>query len=263
MKNYQTIEFSVSENIAFIRLNRPEVRNAFNDTMIEEFTEILDDLASNKDDIRGVVITGNGKVFSAGADLNWMKSMINYTHDENVQDSKQLYQLFEKIYNLQIPVITLVHGASIGGANGIVAASDIVLAENETQFRFSEVKIGLVPATIAPFVTHRTGNHAAKYYMLTGKKFMAKDALRIGLLDSAGTKESIDTELDLLIKEFQKNSPEAVRETKKLLNTIDQQNFDASIKYLSIETISNARISKDGQEGMSAFLEKRDPYWKN
>jgi len=263
MKDYQTIEFSIQEKIASINLNRPEVRNAFNDTMIKEFTEILDKLDTKEEDIRALILRGNGKVFSAGADLNWMKSMMNYTHEENVEDSKQLYQLFEKIYNLSMPVVTLVHGASIGGANGIIAASDIVLAENETQFRFSEVKIGLVPATIAPFVVQRTGNPAAKYYMLTGSKFTSKDALRIGLINSAGNKESIDTELDLLIKEFQKNSPEAVRETKKLLNKINQHMFDATVKDLSIETISNARISEDGQEGMKAFLEKREPYWKN
>ena len=263
MNNYQTIEFSIRDKIASISLNRPELRNAFNDTMIEEFTEILDELNTNNEDIRGVIIRGNGKVFSAGADLNWMKSMMNYSYKKNVQDSEQIYQLFEKIYNLSIPVVTVVHGASIGGANGIIAASDIVLAENETQFRFSEVKIGLVPATIAPFVVQRTGNPAAKYYMLTGKNFMAKEALRIGLVNSAGSKESIDTELDILIREFQKNSPEAVRKTKRLLNKIDQYMFDDSIKDISIETISNARISEDGQEGMKAFLEKREPYWEN
>ncbi len=263
MNNYQTIEFSVQGKIASISLNRPEVRNAFNGTMIEEFTKILDELNTSKEDIRGLIIKGKGKVFSAGADLNWMKSMINYSYKKNVQDSEQLYQLFEKIYNLSMPVVTLVHGASIGGANGIIAASDIVLAENETQFRFSEVKIGLVPATIAPFVVQRTGNPAAKYYMLTGSKFTSKEALRIGLINSAGSKESIDTELVLLIKEFQKNSPKAVRETKKLLNKIDQYMFDATIRDISIEAISNARISEDGQEGMKAFLEKREPYWKN
>lgn len=263
MKDYQTIEFSIQEKIASISLNRPEVRNAFNDTMIKEFTEILDELDTKNEDIRTLILRGNGKVFSAGADLNWMKSMMNYSHEENVEDSRQLYQLFEKIYNFSIPVITLVHGASIGGANGIIAASDIVLAENNTQFRFSEVKIGLVPATIAPFVVQRAGNHAAKYYMLTGKNFTTKDALRIGLIDSAGNRESIDTELDLLIKEFQKNSPVAVRETKKLLNKIDQYMFGETVKDLSVETISNARVSEEGQEGMKAFLEKREPYWKN
>jgi methylglutaconyl-CoA hydratase len=263
MKNYQTIEFNIQHHIAFVNLNRPEVRNAFNDTMIEEFTKILDQLETNQEDIRGMVIRGNGKVFSAGADLNWMRSMVNYSYEENIKDGQQLYKLFEKIYNLKMPVISVVHGAAIGGANGLIAGSDIVLAEAGTHFRFSEVKIGLVPATIAPFVMQRIGNHAAKYYMLTGKNFTAEDALRIGLIDSAGNRESIDTELDLLIKEFQTNSPFAVRETKKLLNKIDQHMFDDTIRDLSIESISNARISEEGQEGMKAFLEKREPYWKN
>jgi len=230
--------------------------------MINELHEIMDELNKNTHELRGLILQGNGKVFSAGADINWMKTMANYSAEENKEDAKQLYELFEKIYTLTLPVITIVHGASIGGANGLIAASDIVLAESATHFRFSEVKIGLVPATIAPFVIQRTGNHGAKYYMLTGKNFTAKAALRIGLVNSIGNRESIDTELDLLIKEFQKNSPEAVRQTKKLVNKIDQHVFDETIKDLTIDTIIQSRISNEGQEGMKAFLEKRAPYWK-
>jgi len=262
MKKYQTLEFNIKNNFAFVNLNRPEVRNAFNVLMINELHEIMDELNKNTHELRGLILQGNGKVFSAGADINWMKTMANYSAEENKEDAKQLYELFEKIYTLTLPVITIVHGASIGGANGLIAASDIVLAESATHFRFSEVKIGLVPATIAPFVIQRTGNHGAKYYMLTGKNFTAKAALRIGLVNSIGNRESIDTELDLLIKEFQKNSPEAVRQTKKLVNKIDQHVFDETIKDLTIDTIIQSRISNEGQEGMKAFLEKRAPYWK-
>jgi len=262
MKNYQSIEFSIKDNFAFVNLNRPEVRNAFNDLMINELHEIMDELNKQTLELRGMILQGNGKIFSAGADINWMKTMANYSEEESMKDGKQLYELFEKIYNLTLPVITIVHGASIGGANGLIAASDIVLAESETHFRFSEVKIGLVPATIAPFVIQRTGSQTAKYYMLTGKKFTAKDALRIGLVNSTGNRESIDTELDLLIKEFQKNSPEAVRQTKKLVNKIDQYMFGQTIKELTIDTIVKSRNSNEGQEGMKAFLEKREPYWK-
>jgi len=263
MKTYNTIEVTIKDQIAFLRLNRPEVRNALNAEMISEIREVTDQINKNIMAVRGLVMQGNGKVFSAGADINWMKAMVHNSSEENRKNGEKLYDLFDRFYHLSVPTITLVHGASIGGANGLLAASDMVLTESNTQFRFSEVKIGLVPATIAPFVTRRTGTHLAKYYMLTGKNFNAEDALRIGLADSAGSRESIETELDILIKELNKNSPEAVRETKILLNKIDQNVLNDTIKDLTIETITQARESKEGQEGMKAFLEKRQPYWKN
>lgn len=260
MKNLKTITAETIEGIQYISLNRPEVRNAFNDKMIEELNEAFREIREDTQ-IKALVIRGNGPVFSAGADLNWMKQVVAYTYEENRKDSEKLQEVFENLYMLPVPTISMVHGACIGGANGLAAASDIVLAENETQFRFSEVRIGLVPATVAPYVIKRTGEHAAKYYMLTGKSFYVKDALRIGLIDTSGNQESLDTELELTLKEVGKNSLQAVRQTKKLINDIGRTNRFSEIKNMSVDSIAKARISEDGQEGMKAFLEKRKPRW--
>jgi len=260
MKNLQTISVETTGNIRYIYLNRPDVRNAFNDKMIDELKEAFGDI-QNDNQVKALVIRGNGPAFSAGADLNWMKQVVDYTYEENRKDSEKLQQLFESLYMLSVPTITMVHGACIGGANGLAAASDIVLAENQTQFRFSEVRIGLIPATITPYVIKRTGEHAAKYYMLTGKAFYVKDALRIGLIDASGNKESLDTELELILEEVGKNSLQAVRQIKKLINDIGRTSRFSEIKDMSIDAIAKARVSEDGQEGMKAFLEKRKPQW--
>jgi methylglutaconyl-CoA hydratase len=260
MKNYQKIKFSTEKDIARITLNRPEVRNAFNQTMLKELHDALDEI-NNSNTIKALILKGEGPVFSAGADLNWMKEMVNYSYEDNYKDSQNLYEVFEKLYNLSCPTITMVHGASIGGANGLIGASDIVLAEKETQFRFSEVKIGLVPATIAPFIIKRIGEHASKYYLLTGKSFGVDDALRIGLIDSVGSLESIETELQIILSELNRNNLSAVRKTKELINSISRFTNKDEIKEQTIDIISNVRISAEGQEGMKAFLEKRKPDW--
>jgi methylglutaconyl-CoA hydratase len=260
MKNYKTIQFEIQDDIGWLILNRPDVRNAFNDEMISEMLSVFDTV-KNTQKLNALVIRGNGPVFSAGADLNWMKKVVNYSYEQNKRESKKLQQLFDNIYHLPVPVIAQVHGASIGGANGLIAASDIVLAENETKFRFSEVKIGLVPATIAPYIIRRTGEYNAKYYMLTGRNFTPKEALRIGLIDATGNTESLDTELDIILKELNKNSLQAMMQTKKLINSISNSDNAEKIKELSLDSIAMARISEDGQEGMKAFLEKRNPRW--
>jgi len=260
MSAFKTIEYSTDNNIAKIILNRPEVRNAFNDIMIKEMHQALDHIEKSQT-IKALILKGKGTVFSAGADLNWMKKMVDYSYEDNYKDSQKLYELFDKLYGLPCPTITMVHGASIGGANGLLGASDIVLAQTQTQFRFSEVKIGLVPATIAPYIVKRVGEYAAKYYLLTGKSFGVNDALRIGLIDSTGTSESIETELQIIQGELERNSIDAVRKTKQLINTIALHTEKEEIKRETINTIAEARISKDGQEGMKAFLEKRKPNW--
>ncbi|MGM0531418.1 MAG: enoyl-CoA hydratase-related protein [Bacteroidota bacterium] len=261
MKKLQTITYETVEEIGWISLNRPEVRNAFNDEMIDELNAAFEEIHNSK--AKALVIRGKGPVFSAGADLNWMKKVVGYTYEENRMDSKKLQELFENMYMLPVPTISMIHGACIGGANGLAAASDIVMAENETRFQFSEVRIGLIPATVAPYVIKRTGEHAAKYYMLTGKSFYVKDALRIGLIDTSGNQESLDTELEIILKEVGKNSVQAVKQTKKLINDIGRTNRFNEIREMSIDAIAKARISEDGQEGMKAFLEKRKPRWLN
>ena len=260
MKHFSTIQFHIRERIAHLTLNRPEVRNAFNDPMIAELKEAFA-LINDHKELIAVILRGNGPVFSAGADLNWMKSTLHYSYEQNHADSNKLQELFEDFYHIGPPSITIVHGACMGGANGLAAASDIVLAEEQTQFRFSEVRVGLIPATIAPFVIRRMGPQTAKYYMLTGKAFRGEEALRNGLVNATGNQEKLDTELDILLKELPTNSPQAMRETKRLINQISMLSDEQDIRERTVDAIATARVSEDGQEGMQAFLEKRKPRW--
>ena len=260
MNTFANIELEIIDQTAWLRLNRPQVRNAFNEDMMNELKKAFRQVDQDQS-LRALVIRGNGPVFSAGADLQWMKQTVDNTYEQNMQESGQLQELFESLYQLAVPTITVVHGACIGGANGLAAASDMVLAEQQTQFRFSEVRIGLVPATIAPFVLRRMSEYAAKYYMLTGRVFRGAEALRTGLVDATGSEESLDTELDILLKELQQNSPQAMRQTKQLINDITRHPNQEHIKKQTIEVIAGARNSRDGQEGMKAFLDKRKPHW--
>lgn len=260
MNEFKTIQFEIERGIGWLALNRPEVRNAFDDLMIAEMGSVFEKIKMARE-INALVIRGNGKVFSAGADLNWMQKVIQNSYKENKKDSKKLQELFENLYLLPVPTIALVHGACIGGANGLIAASDIVLAEYETQFRFGEVRIGLVPATIAPYIINRTGEYAAKYYMLTGRAFNVENALRIGLVDASGNHESLKTELEIILNELGKNSIHAVRQTKRLILNISGSEDFKEVKEITLDAIARARISEDGQEGMKAFLEKRKPQW--
>ena len=260
MNTFTHIQLEITNQTAYLRLNRTRVRNALNEEMIGELKQAFQQVDQDQN-IRALVIRGNGPVFSAGADLQWMKQTVNNTYEQNMQESGHLQELFDSLYHLPVPTITIVHGACIGGANGLAAASDMVLADKQTQFRFSEVRIGLVPATIAPFVVRRMGEYAAKYYMLTGRIFRGEEALRTGLVDAAGSEESLDTELDILLKELQQNSPQAMRHTKQLINDITRHPWEAHIKKQTIEAIARARSSQEGQEGMKAFLEKRKPLW--
>ncbi len=261
MKNFETIQFSVQQGIAQIVLNRPDVRNAFNERMISELREAFS-MTAGQEELFALIIKGEGSVFSAGADLNWMKTSMDNDFEQHKQESSQLQKMFEELYQLPVPTIAVIHGACIGGANGLAAASDVVLAETATQFRFSEVRVGLVPATIAPYVMHRMGAYQAKYYMLTGRTFRHEEALRTGLADAVGSREKMDTELELILKELSQNSPQAMRNTKKLMNRISRSHSSEQIKEWTVEAIARARLSEDGQEGMQAFLEKRKPRWQ-
>ncbi|MFO8236126.1 MAG: enoyl-CoA hydratase-related protein [Bacteroidales bacterium] len=258
MNHFGTIEYKDEKQTGTITFNRPEVRNALNETMIEELHELFDKIKKSES-VKAIIIQGNGNDFSAGADLNWMKTSINNTYAENYDGSRKLYELFEKLYNLPCLTISVVHGACIGGANGLLAASDIVFAEKKSRFSFSEVKLGLIPATIAPFIIKRMGEFSAKYYMLTGQSFNSKDALRIGLVNYAGETKEIENQLELVLNEVNNNSQKSVIQTKQLINTITKQPDYEGIKTKTIDLISKARISKEGQEGMKSFLEKRKP----
>ena len=260
--DFQTLKIQLGESMAWINLDRPEVRNALNAELIRELTEAFDWLNS-RDDIRVIILKGNGNAFCAGADLAYMKEMAGFSYNQNIADAEKLSKLFQTIYFCDKAVIACVHGASIGGANGIVAAADIVIAEKETKFAFTEVRLGLTPATISPFVVSKIGNTAAKELMLTGRRFTADEAKAFGLVNVVVPEaDMVDTERQY-IDHFLHASPDAVAECKHLLRRVTgtDDRFDPVFMDTSV-LIANQRISKAGQEGMAAFFEKRKPNWQ-
>ena len=259
--DFQTLKIQLGESMAWVNLDRPEVRNALNSELIRELTEVFDWLNS-RDDIRVIILKGNGKCFCAGADLAYMKDMAGYSYNQNIADAEKLSKLFQTIYFCNKAVIVDVHGACIGGANGIIAAADIVIAEKETKFAFSEVRLGITPATISPFVVQKIGNTTAKELMLTGRRFTAEEAKAFHLVNVVVDEtEMIDTERQY-IEHFMHSSPDAIAECKNLLRmvTCTDDRFNPIFMQTSM-AIANQRISKAGQEGMAAFFEKRKPEW--
>ena len=259
--DFQTLKIQLGESMAWVNLDRPEVRNALNPELIRELTEVFDWLNS-RDDIRVIVLKGNGKCFCAGADLEYMKDMAGYSYNQNVADAEKLSKLFQTIYFCNKAVIVDVHGACIGGANGIIAAADIVIAEKDTKFAFSEVRLGITPATISPFVVAKIGNTAAKELMLTGRRFTADEAKAFRLVNVVVDEaEMVDTERQY-IDHFMHASPDAIAECKNLLRMVTgtDDRYNPVFMQTSV-AIANQRISKAGQEGMAAFFEKRKPEW--
>ncbi len=242
-------------------MNRPEVHNAMNEAMISELTAAFRSIATADPLPRAVVLRGNGKSFCAGADLNYMKGIAGFGFEENVKDGQKLAQLFLSVYKCPVPVVALVHGSAFGGANGLLAACDIVIAETNTRFAFSEVKLGIAPATIAPFVIKRIGEFGARELMLTGRRFGAEEALHWHLVNAVVQEVEMEEQLQRILAEWQSAAPGAVRETKKLIGEILQENdLDYHLDHTA-RLIAHLRASKEGQEGMSAFLEKRNPFW--
>jgi methylglutaconyl-CoA hydratase len=259
--DFKTIKVQLGESMAWINLDRPEVRNALNAELIRELTEVFDWLNS-REDIRVIILKGNGKAFCAGADLAYMKDMAGFSYNQNIADAEKLSKLFQTIYYCDKAVIVDVHGACIGGANGIIAAADIVIAERETKFAFSEVRLGITPATISPFVVAKIGNTAAKELMLTGRRFTANEAKTFGLVNVVVDEaEMVDTERQY-IDHFLQASPDAIAECKNLLRMVTGTDDRYSPIFMQTSVaIANQRISKAGQEGMKAFFEKRKPEW--
>lgn len=201
------------KNIAFVSLNRPEVKNAFNPELIQQITGCFIQLSGRKD-LRAVILSGEGNVFCAGADLNWMQNMIQYSLDQNKKDSAELYEMFEAIESCALPVIGVVQGAAFGGALGLIAACDYVLADEKTQMCFSEVKIGLAPAVISAFVLKKCVLGVMKPLMLSGKVFSPSEVLGSGLVHEVSQSGNMATSLSKIVRHFEEASPEAVRETK-------------------------------------------------
>lgn len=246
-----------SGSITTLFLNRPEVRNAFNAEMIHEITRICLELQQDSQ-LRAVVLRGEGEVFCAGADMNWMKSMARYSEKENRQDSEKLYDMFAAFKNIPVPTVALVQGAAMGGGLGLIAAADIALAEKSTRFCFSEVKIGLAPAVISSFVAAKVSKSSLQRYFLTGEVFTGDEAKSMGLVQESLDLSELESSLQNLLLQLRTCAPQAVRSTKKLLRDLD---FFESPRDATTQLIARLRVSDEGQEGLSAFLQKRKPKW--
>jgi methylglutaconyl-CoA hydratase len=260
MNTFKTIELEVANEVGTIWLNRPEIHNAFNEVMISELIQIFEEI-NNKEDVRIVVMRGRGKSFCAGADLNWMRDVAKYSYEENYKESLNLSLCFYNIYTCTKPTIAYVHGAAIGGANGLLAACDFVYADENTTFSLSEVKIGIVPACISPYVTKRVGEYGSKELMLTGKRFKGAEAARHKLINETLTAGETEKKLDELIDLLKTSGPKAMTHCKNLLYDISNKlTLQEAIDYTA-RMIADIRASEEGQEGMAAFLQKRKPNW--
>ncbi len=257
---YETLFLEVEDGIGTIWLNRPEIHNAFNEVMIRELIEVFDEI-EDIDEIRIVKIQGKGKSFCAGADLNWMRDVANYNYEQNFEESLNLSKCFYAIYTCPKPTIAVVHGAAIGGANGLLASCDFAYCDEDTTFSLSEVKIGIVPACISPYVTKRVGEYGSKELMLTGKRIKGEEAERHRLVNKSLPKTELDDYVDSVIELLKTSGPVAMSQCKDLLfNVANVWNMNAAIEKTA-EMIAEIRQSDEGQEGMAAFLEKRKPNW--
>jgi len=258
-KQYQTIKLELEAKIARVKLNRPEVRNAFNETVISEMTDAFKYIR-NQNNLRVVVVTGEGKGFCAGADLNWMKGVVNYSYEENLRDSQNLSDMFAEMASCPLPTIARVNGSAIGGGTGMVAVCDIVIASENAVFSLSEVKLGLVPACISPYVLRRMGDKNCREYFLTGERLTAEKALVAGLVNRVVPESKLDEEVDKLIQQLISSGPKALAVCKQLLDKVPPMNQQEFGSYTA-KVITELRLSDEGQEGMKAFFEKRKPKW--
>lgn len=250
-----------ARGVATVTLARPERHNAFDDGMIRTLAAHFHQLAS-REDVRVVVLAATGGSFSAGADLGYMQRMADYDYGHNLQDAEALAEMLWALYSLPQPTIARVQGAAFGGALGLISCCDMAIASRSARFALSEVRIGLIPATIAPYVVRAIGERAARRYVLTGETFDAQRAEAIGLLsevvEDAALDEAVSTRCAVLLD----NGPEAVRLAKDLIRDVAGVPIDAALRADTCARIAHTRVSKEGQEGLAAFLDKRSPAWR-
>ncbi len=261
-QNYslQTLTVSFDHHLVTVTLNRPDVRNAFNETTIAEITQVFRELDADTA-IRAVVLAANGPAFCAGADLNWMKKMADYTHPENLADAGQLAEMLRTIYTCNKPVVAKVQGDCYAGGMGLVAACDIAVSADVANYCLSEVKLGLIPATISPYVIKAMGESAARRYFITAERFSAAEAHRIGFVHELVSAEALDEKVAEIVKSLVSNSPNAVRQAKRLVQDVASRELTGELIAATVEGIAHIRASDEGREGVRSFLEKRKPGW--
>ncbi|MDD2546181.1 MAG: enoyl-CoA hydratase/isomerase family protein [Burkholderiaceae bacterium] len=245
---------------ATITLTQPEVRNAFSDEVIAEITAAFTEVGA-RDDVRVVVLAAEGPAFCAGANLNWMRRMADYTRAENLVDAAKLAEMLRVIYACPKPTVARVQGDAIAGGMGLVAACDMAVAVDTAGFCLSEVKLGLIPATISPYVVRAMGARAAHRYFLTAERFDAAEALRIGFVHAVVAPDALDAQVDQLAKALASASPQAVRACKKLVLDVAEREINAALIAATVEAIADIRASDEGKEGVQSFLQKRKPNW--
>ena len=251
---------SLSDGVFTITLNRPDIHNAFDDALIADLTQTLREAEADQK-IRVIVLTGTGKSFSAGADLNWMQRMAHYTEEENYHDAMALAELMLTLNRLPKPTVARVNGAAYGGGVGLIACCDIAVSVAEAQFALTEVKLGLIPAVISPYVVAAIGEKAARRYFLTAERFSAGDALRMGLLNEVVAAGELDQAMARLVALLLAAGPAAQAEAKDLIASVSHRPPTDSVIADTAERIAHVRVSSEGQEGLAAFLEKRKPNW--
>lgn len=259
--NWQTLEVTVRDGVATVTLNRPDMRNAFNETTIMELTRVFRELGVDVG-VRAIVLAARGAAFCAGADLNWMKQMAGYSREENRADASRLAAMLHGIYACPKPVVAKVQGDCYAGGMGLVAAADIAVAAETANFCLSEAKIGLIPATISPYVIRAMGQNAARRYFLTAERFSAREAHRIGLLHEVTPADELDATVGNIVKALVSNSPNALKEAKRLVHDVAGMPLTAVLIADTAERIADIRASDEGQEGLRSFLEKRKPGWQ-
>jgi methylglutaconyl-CoA hydratase len=255
-----TLIITCDKSVATVTLNRPEVRNAFNDEVIAELTAAFDDLG-RRDDVRCIVLAGQGKAFCAGADLNWMRRMADYSRDENMADAAALAAMLRTVFECPKPTIAKVQGDAYAGGTGLVAACDIAISSDTAGYCLSEVRLGLIPATISPYVIRAMGARAAHRYFLTAERFDAQEAHRIGFVHEVLPAQELDARVAELAKTLVDAGPHAVRLCKKLVQDVAEQAITPALVDMTVAGIADIRVSAEGREGVQSFLQKRKPSW--
>ena len=260
MTNYKNLLVTIENHVATVTLNRPEIRNAFNDEMISELTSVFERLGQT-DDVRVIVLAAAGKSFCAGADLNWMRAMADYDYEENLADADKLAQMLKIIYECPKPTVAAIQGDVYAGGMGLVAVCDVAIAVKNANFCLSEVRLGLAPATISPYVIKALGARASQRYFLTAEVFDAKKARQLGFIHERVNADELQDRVAVIGAKIVNNSPEAVKTCKRLLHDIAGETITDGLIADTVKEIADIRSSKQGKEGVQAFLQKRKPDW--
>lgn len=250
-----------SPQVAEVYLNRPEVRNAFNDGVIAELTDAFRALGAEPG-LRAIVLGGHGKAFCAGADLSWMRTMAGYSWAENQADATRLAEMLWTIYSCPLPVVGRIHGDCYAGGVGLAAVCDVLVAADGLHFCLSEARLGLLPATIAPYVVKALGEQASRRYFVTAERFTAQQALQLGFVHACVPAEALDAQVAETVTALVANGPAAVKACKALVQDVAGRPIDAALRSETARRIADIRASDEGREGVAAFLAKREPGWR-